>query len=270
MVHNALYWKYLAIQIVEVHSIICWEPGSISVLIVHVRGDTFSFHFGDHLHKTVWDVKLGILVSWNQSLKTRSWLKASRFVMVGKMHQDISGRESTASAQRICLKAPAEVPGFPLPWCTNGAMGCSLFFRPWAAVMCFYPRPWLCPLLLQAPHCTVPCVTPGTVPRASWVLGNSQWPWSTTWLSFPIYYRESLTGRDCKNIEMYNRGKDLLKALARIAGTGGNRKLHFQGRRKIIHSGIPTSPCRNTSTACEDTFEENPNTVTKQLNFFFF
>lgn len=68
---------------------------------------------------------------------------------------------------------------------------------------------------------------------------------------------------------MYNRGKDLLKALARIAGTGGNRKLHFQGRRKIIHSGIPTSPCRNTSTACEDTFEENPNTVTKQLNFFF-
>lgn len=67
---------------------------------------------------------------------------------------------------------------------------------------------------------------------------------------------------------MYKRGKDLLKALARIAGTGGNRKLHFQGRRKIIHSGIPTSPCRNTSTACEDTFEENPSTVTKQLKFY--
>lgn len=38
---------------------------------------------------------------------------------------------------------------------------------------------------------------------------------------------------------MYKRGKALFKALARIAGIGGNRKLHFQGRRKIIHSGIP-------------------------------
>lgn len=187
IVHNALYWKYLAIQIVEVHSIICSEPGSISVLIVHFREDVFSFHFRDHLQKTVWDVKVGILVSWNQSLKTRSWLKASKFVMVGKMHQDNPGRENTASAERNCLKASAEVMGFSFPWCTSGAMGCSLCFRPWAAGMCLYPRLWLCRLLLQAPHCTAPCVTPGTVPKASWVLGNSQWPWSTTWLRLPTY-----------------------------------------------------------------------------------
>lgn len=76
---------------------------------------------------------------------------------------------------------------------------------------------------------------------------------------------------------MYKRSKALFKALARIAGTGGNRKLHFQGRSKIIHSGIPVlrrreavmSPCQNISTACEDTFEENLNTVSKQLGFVF-
>lgn len=141
-------------------------------------GDIFIFHFRDHLHKMVWDFKLGILISWNQSLKTRSWLKASRFMMVGKMHEDIPGRESTASAERMCLKAPAEVMAFSLPWCTSGAMGCS-------SVLVSQAVSFACP----GPRCPAPCVTPGTLPRASWVLGSSQWPPSTTWLRLPSYYR---------------------------------------------------------------------------------
>lgn len=103
IIHNALHWKYLAIQIVEVHSFICSEPGSI--LIGHLRGDVFTFCFRDHLLKTVWACKLGILISWNQALKT-SWLKALRFMMVRKMDQDFPGRESTASAEKECLKSP--------------------------------------------------------------------------------------------------------------------------------------------------------------------
>ena len=54
-------------------------------------------------------------------------------------------------------------------------------------------------------------------------------------------------GKIVKNTVMYKRGKAVFKALTRIAGAGDNTKLHFLGKRKIIHSGILVPGRRESS-----------------------
>lgn len=58
-------------------------------------------------------------------------------------------------------------------------------------------------------------------------------------VEFPhLLYTAINCGEIVKSIVMYKRGKALFKELTGIAGTGGNRKSHFLGKRKIMYSGI--------------------------------
>lgn len=154
-------------------------------------------------------------MSWNQSLKIRSWLKALSFVMVGKMDQDFPGWESTAPAQRSVwshLRPDRRRAGtcwsdrICSPMVTKSAMVCSLCFRPHTAAMHSYPRLWLCPLLLRPLTAPAPCVTPGAVPRASWVLRDSLGGLDPPlgWVSHLLY--RAINWREIvKNLMMYKR-----------------------------------------------------------------
>lgn len=58
-------------------------------------------------------------------------------------------------------------------------------------------------------------------------------------VEFPhLLYTAISWGETVENIVIYKRGKALFKALKRTAGTGDNGKLHFLGKRKIMHSGV--------------------------------
>lgn len=133
---------------------------------------------------------------WKQEA---SW-RHLRFVMLGKMDQDFSGRESTVSAQMMCLKTPRTwspegwhllkwwallshgVQMMPLSAASASGRGLQL----WALIPgCGWVLGFSEALTVPAP-----CVTPGAVPRASWVLGDSLdgLDQSPGWISPPTVY----------------------------------------------------------------------------------